>query len=40
LSPTLQKEIALGFVKRGYNEVGTKLTEVEIVALPFVGVGD
>jgi glycine cleavage system aminomethyltransferase T len=35
-SPRLQKDIALGFVKRGFNEIGTELREAKIVALPFV----
>ncbi|MDQ2919625.1 MAG: hypothetical protein M3R10_07080 [Verrucomicrobiota bacterium] len=43
-SLTLQKNIALAFVKRGFNEVGTELkagkAKVKVVALPFVGVGD
>ena len=39
-SPILEKNIALGFVKRGFNEIGSELSEVKIVALPFAGVGD
>ncbi|MGZ5552725.1 MAG: CAF17-like 4Fe-4S cluster assembly/insertion protein YgfZ [Chthoniobacterales bacterium] len=35
-SPTLQKNIGLGFVKRGFNEVGSELREARVVALPFV----
>jgi folate-binding protein YgfZ len=39
-SDFLQKEIALGFVKRGYNDPGTSLlaadSAVEVVELPFV----
>ncbi len=39
-SPALQKHIALGFVKRGFNQVGAKLGEATVVALPFIRVGD
>jgi tRNA-modifying protein YgfZ len=48
-SAALQKNIALGFVKRGFNEPGFQLeasladraiTSVKVVALPFAGVGD
>jgi folate-binding protein YgfZ len=41
-SPRLQKEIALGYVKRGFNALGSRLfalpdrVEIEIVALPFL----
>lgn len=41
-SPRLQKEIALGYVKRGFNSVDSRLfalpdrVEIEIVALPFI----
>jgi tRNA-modifying protein YgfZ len=40
-SPRLQKNIGLGFVKRGFNAAGTQLqasptVRVEVVALPFV----
>jgi glycine cleavage system aminomethyltransferase T len=40
-SPRLDKEIALGYVKRGFNEIGSRLRTdanvlVEIVPLPFV----
>jgi len=41
-SPRLQKEIALGYVKRGFNSVGSRLLvlpdriPIEIVALPFL----
>ena len=45
-SPRLEKEIALGFVKRGFNSVGSRLSAlspnnadgvpIEIVALPFL----
>lgn len=45
-SPRLQKEIALGYVKRGFNSVGSRLSAlspnnadrlpIEIVALPFL----
>jgi glycine cleavage system aminomethyltransferase T len=39
-SPRLEKEIALGYVKRGYNGAGTNLQAgadaVEVVDLPFV----
>ncbi|MEO5718976.1 MAG: glycine cleavage T C-terminal barrel domain-containing protein, partial [Chthoniobacterales bacterium] len=38
-SDRLGKEIALGYVKRGFNQAGTKLSAgeqtVEVVALPF-----
>ena len=35
-SPVLKQNIALGYVRREHNEIGTKLEGVEIVQLPFV----
>ncbi len=34
-SDRLGREIALGYVKRGANEIGTRLATVEVVELPF-----
>lgn len=38
-SPALQQNIALAYVRREHNEVGTKLDGAEIVQLPFVNPG-
>ncbi len=43
-SVRLQKNIALGFVKRGFNQIGNELhagaIKVKVAPLPFTGVGD
>jgi glycine cleavage system aminomethyltransferase T len=35
-SPALKANIALGYVRREHNAIGTKLDGAEIVQLPFV----